>query len=149
MREMARVRQKLMDINVGSVRWSDVCLRVPIITKPKCLDKFSLFDSFFGRRRRDAEEEVDECADMKTPDLSAYSWTDLTSIKFRMETEGFTPALGDYTDMTNPHPSLPAEDVSLLFYPEPYCDFVKMAPTVSTSKTQPPANQPVAKHKAN
>ena len=96
LREMARVRQKVMDLSVGDVSWADVCLRVPIITKPKCLDKFNLFDSFFGRRRkRAAEEEVDECADVKAPDLSAYSWTDLTSIKFRMETEGFTPALGD------------------------------------------------------
>ena len=58
LREMARVRQKVMDLSVGDVSWADVCLRVPIITKPKCLDKFNLFDSFFGRRRKRATAMV-------------------------------------------------------------------------------------------
>ena len=114
LREMARVRRAIMELAVGGIRWQDVCLRVPIVTKPQCLDKVSLFDSFFGRRRR--REAKDECEDFEPPDLSQYSWTELGSIKYRMETEGFTPAL--------------AQDVSLLFYPQPYCQFVSNARTV-------------------
>ena len=103
-----------MDLAVGGISWKDVCLRVPIISKPRCLDKVSLFDSFFGGRRR--REAKDECEDFEPPDLSKYSWSELANIKYRMETEGFTPAL--------------AQDVSLLFYPQPYCQFVSNARTV-------------------
>ena len=99
LREMARVRRAIMDLAVGGISWKDVCLRVPIISKPRCLDKVSLFDSFFGGRRR--REAKDECEDFEPPDLSKYSWSELANIKYRMETEGFTPAL--------------AQDVSLLF----------------------------------
>lgn len=114
LREMARIRRAIMDLAVGGISWQDVCLRVPIISKPQCLDKVSLFDSFFGRRRR--REAKDECEDFEPPDLSKYSWTELAGMKYRMETEGFTPAL--------------AQDVSLLFYPQPYCQFVSNARTV-------------------
>ena len=114
LREMARVRRAIMDLAVGGISWKDVCLRVPIISKPRCLDKVSLFDSFFGGRRR--REAKDECEDFEPPDLSKYSWSELANIKYRMETEGFTPAL--------------AQHVSLLFYPQPYCQFVSNARTV-------------------
>ena len=86
--------------------------------------KFSLYDYFFGRRRRRrsteddffADDEEDdffdddnstsivtsvsdsedpECANMKVPDLSAFSLSELAEIKSRMETEGFSLALGE------------------------------------------------------
>ena len=114
LREMARVRKAVMDLAVQDISWQDVCLKVPIIRKPECLDKVSIFDSFFGRRRR--RDVKDECEDFEPPDLSKYSWSELANIKYRMETEGFTPAL--------------AQDVSLLFYPQPYCQFVSNARSV-------------------
>ena len=128
LREMARVRRRVAGLTAGGLRWQDVCLRVPIVTKPECLDNFSLFDSFFGRRRREVrgregvekvqegqgskkvqgveevqetgEEQVAEgveggkCDGVEPPDLSNYTWADLVGVKYRMESEGFTPQLG-------------------------------------------------------
>ena len=125
LREMLRLRQRVESLDHGGMRWGDVCLRIPVIKKPKCFDpsKFSLYDYFFGRRRRrretewsgwDEEEDdgffddadndtatiientlqTDECANIKIPDLSRFSFTELASIKMKMEQEGFSLALG-------------------------------------------------------
>jgi len=118
--EMYKFRKKVENINHNGHKWQDICLKIPVIKKPKCFDpsKFSLFDYFFGKRRKRSieDDEDDECSDVKIPDLSGYSFTELADIKLRMETEGFTPELAD--------------DVSRTFYPEPYCEFTKNAPTV-------------------
>ena len=95
---MYKFRKKVENINHNGHKWRDICLKIPVIKKPKCFDpsKFSLFDYFFGKRRKRSleDEEEDECSDVKIPDLSGYSFTELAEIKLRMETEGFTPELG-------------------------------------------------------
>eukprot|EP00090_Calanus_glacialis_P005513 TRINITY_DN14271_c0_g1_i1.p1 TRINITY_DN14271_c0_g1~~TRINITY_DN14271_c0_g1_i1.p1 ORF type:complete len:913 (+),score=178.94 TRINITY_DN14271_c0_g1_i1:65-2740(+) len=122
--EMFKFRRKVENIDHNGLKWKDVCLKIPVVKKPKCFDpsKFSLFDYFFGKRRkRNTEEEDDECSGIKLPDLSAFSFAELAEIKLRMETEGFTPELAD--------------DVSRKFYPQPYCDFIKNAPTVCAEES--------------
>jgi len=117
--EMFKLREKVEEIDLNGLKWSDVCLKIPVIKKPKCFDpsKFSLFDYFFGKRKkRSVEEDDEDCSDVKIPDLSAFSFSELAEIKQKMETDGFTPELADV--------------VSRKFYPEPYCDFIKHAPTV-------------------
>ena len=128
LKEMARVRQKIFDISVGAVPvlWEDICFKVPIISKPKCMDKFSLFDSFFGKRRRRAVEDEDECANFQPPDLSNYSWTDLASIKYRMETEGFTPDLGEVSHTSD------FNKISL--QPKTSASYSTRSPTVALSR---------------
>ena len=93
--EMYKFRKKINEINHDGMSWQDVCLNIPVIKKPKCFDpsKFSLFDYFFGKRRKRSLEE-DECKDVELPDLSAFSFAELADIKERMEKEGFTPDLG-------------------------------------------------------
>ena len=96
--EMFKFRRKVENIDHNGLKWKDVCLKIPVVKKPKCFDpsKFSLFDYFFGKRRkRNTEEEDDECSGIKLPDLSAFSFAELAEIKLRMETEGFTPELGN------------------------------------------------------
>ena len=95
---MFKFRRKVENIDHNGLKWKDVCLKIPVVKKPKCFDpsKFSLFDYFFGKRRkRNTEEEDDECSGIKLPDLSAFSFAELAEIKLRMETEGFTPELGN------------------------------------------------------
>ena len=87
-----------------------------MIRKPKCFDpsKFSLSDFFFGKKRRrkrftddwddwdnvenvtmaNVEVEHDECENFQMPDISSLSFSDIARFKSRMETEGFTMALG-------------------------------------------------------
>ena len=163
LREMLRLRQRVESLDHGGMRWGDVCLRIPVIKKPKCFDpsKFSLYDYFFGRRRRrretewsgwDEEEDdgffddadndtatiientlqTDECANIKIPDLSRFSFTELASIKMKMEQEGFSLALGKsfFQKYHFNIPMISAEEVSRKFYPEPYCQFVQSAPSV-------------------
>ena len=124
LKEMLTLRQRVESIDHGGMRWGDVCLRIPVIKKPKCFDpsKFSLYDYFFGRRRRrretgffdDDEDDdgffddadnhtatiientitMDECANIQVPDLSRFSFAELASIKMKMDQEGFSLALG-------------------------------------------------------
>ena len=98
--EMFKFRRKVENIDHNGLKWKDVCLKIPVVKQPKCFDpsKFSLFDYFFGKRRKrsaEEEEDDDECSDVKLPDLSAFSFAELAEIKLRMETEGFTPELGN------------------------------------------------------
>ena len=106
-------------INTDGLTWQDVCVRIPIIQKPKCLDQFSLFDSFFGKKRRRRSIETEggmdfdfgdddawdsenmtqvpmdpECEGVEPPDLSKVSMADLLHIKSKMDSEGFTVDLG-------------------------------------------------------
>lgn len=97
---MFKLQEKVRNINHNGLKWTDVCLKIPVIKKPKCFDpsKFSLFDYFFGKRRkkRSADSSTeDECANMEMPDLSGYSFADLAEFKLRMETEGFSASLGE------------------------------------------------------
>ena len=95
--EMFKLREKVEEIDLNGLKWSDVCLKIPVIKKPKCFDpsKFSLFDYFFGKRKkRSVEENEEDCSDVKIPDLSAFSFSELAEIKQKMETDGFTPELG-------------------------------------------------------
>ena len=102
LQEMFRLSDRVRNIHHHGIRWTDVCLKIPVIKKPKCFDpsKLSLFDYFFGRRKRrrrsvDGAEGEEECADVEMPDLSAHSFTDLAEFKVRMETEGFSQSLGE------------------------------------------------------
>ena len=101
LQEMFNLSERVRNINQQGIKWTDVCLKIPVVKKPKCFDpsKFSLFDYFFGKKRRrrsvDEEEGEDECADVEMPDLSAHSFTDLAEFKLRMETEGFSQSLGE------------------------------------------------------
>ena len=100
-------------INTDGLTWQDVCVRMPIIQKPKCLNQFSLFDSFFGKKRRRPDDNawdsenittapVDpECEGVKPPDLSKVSMTSLLHIKNRMDREGFTAHLGMLITLLN------------------------------------------------
>ena len=101
LQEMFKLSERVRNINHKGIKWSDVCLKIPVVKKPKCFDpsKFSLFDYFFGKKRRRRrsvdDEDEDECADVEMPDLSAHSFTDLAEFKVRMETEGFSVSLGE------------------------------------------------------
>ena len=101
---MFKLSERVRNINQRGIKWSDVCLKIPVIKKPKCFDpsKFSLFDYFFGKKRRrrsvdgaNGADGEEECADVEMPDLSAHSFTDLAEFKTRMETEGFSVSLGE------------------------------------------------------
>ena len=65
---MFKLSERVRNINQRGIKWSDVCLKIPVIKKPKCFDpsKFSLFDYFFGKKRRrrsvDGANGEEECA---------------------------------------------------------------------------------------
>ena len=62
---MFALRERVEAIDHEGMRWGDVCLRIPVIKKPKCFDpsKFSLYDYFFGRRRRRRDTEFTDWDD--------------------------------------------------------------------------------------
>ena len=99
---MYQLSERVRNINQKGIKWTDVCLKIPVVKKPKCFDpsKFSLFDYFFGKKRRrrrsaDGQDGEEECGDVEMPDLSAHSFADLAEFKVRMETEGFSVSLGE------------------------------------------------------
>ena len=99
---MYQLSERVRNINQRGIKWTDVCLKIPVVKKPKCFDpsKFSLFDYFFGKKRRrrrsvDSQDGEEECGDVEMPDLSAHSFADLAEFKVRMETEGFSVSLGE------------------------------------------------------
>ena len=91
---------------MDGLTWQDVCVRMPIVQKPKCLNQFSLFDSFFGKKRRQRDDNAwdsekittspmnPECEGVDPPDLSKVSMADLLHIKSKMDSEGFTVDVG-------------------------------------------------------
>ena len=102
---MYKLRRKVEEIDHNGIKWDDVCLKIPVVKKPKCFDpsKFSLFDYFFGKRKkRSADADDEECSDVKIPDLSAFSFAELAELKLRMETDGFTPELGTLLHIYDP-----------------------------------------------
>ena len=78
-----------------------------------------------------------ECAGVEPPDLSKVSVVNLLHIKSKMDREGFTMDLGILITPTLSVSvtlftfAISAKEISRVFYPEPYCNFVKSAPTVS------------------
>lgn len=136
--EMYNLTMRMRDVIHQNQTWEDVCFRVPIVTKPKCFDPTQLkYLSLFGKRKKRAIEddnwfdeefelesqtenetnEIDpECRDFSLPELSVGQVASLIPLAKKIEQEGFTPELAD--------------EVSLNFYPEPYCSLVDHAPTV-------------------
>jgi len=136
--EMYNLTKRMREVTHNNQTWEDVCFRVPVVTKPKCFDPSQLsYLSLFGKRKKrsieddnwfdedfDLEdtfngtdiEDEDECKDFKLPDLSVGQIASLLPLAKRIEDEGFTPELAD--------------EVSLKFYPEPYCSLVDHTPTV-------------------
>ena len=81
-KEMYKMSQKMRAVTFGTKKWSDICLRVPIIAPPSCLDsKKSL---------------TKDCEDFKMPNLSASDVSLLIPAVKRLQEEGFSPELGVY-----------------------------------------------------
>eukprot|EP00092_Neocalanus_flemingeri_P040503 GFUD01044108.1.p1 GENE.GFUD01044108.1~~GFUD01044108.1.p1 ORF type:complete len:1044 (-),score=198.42 GFUD01044108.1:97-3228(-) len=142
LQEMFNLTVRMREVTHDNQTWQDVCFRVPVVTKPKCFDPSQLkYLSLFGKRRKrdldnddwfeedfeldDLTDETynhtdvevdDECQDFKMPELSFSQIASLIPLAERIEKYGFTPELAD--------------EVSLNFYPEPYCSLVDHAPTV-------------------
>ena len=95
--EMFNLTKRMREVTHNNQTWEDVCFRIPVVTKPKCLDssKIDLHSLLEIRKKRSVKEKSDECDNFQMPKLNIFQKAAFLPIIQKISTAGFSPAIGD------------------------------------------------------
>ena len=78
--EMFKMAKKMREVTFANKTWEDICLKVPIVATPTCLDY--------------KQSNTEDCKDFKMPDLTATDIALLIPLIKRVKEDGFSPIIG-------------------------------------------------------